>query len=228
MQITFEGHACIRVNGSKNIIIDPFLTGNPSAVKKPSDIKADFVLVTHAHADHFGDTLEIAKNNDATIVAVNELAKYTQQQGCRAHGMNIGGKWDFNNGLKVKVTQALHSSSFENGEDCLACGEASGFLFWLDGKCLYHAGDTGLFSDMSKIIGKHEIDVAFIPIGGNYTMGPVDALTAVGWLGCKTVVPIHYNTMPLIHQDAKAFKLDVEGKLDTRCLILEPGESFEL
>ncbi len=226
MQIIFYGHACVGISGSLTILIDPFLTGNPLCKTNPQEVSADYILVTHAHYDHLGDTVEIAKRTGATVVCTPELECYLKSQGCeKFHTMNIGGAFTFPNGFKVKMTQAKHTSSLPDGT---TCGAPCGFLFWLDDVSFYHAGDTGLFGDIGKIIGKHEINVAFLPIGGNYTMGPIDAMTAVGWLDCDFVIPIHYNTFDNICQDPEIFKDAVEGRTDSRCLILDPGEHYVL
>lgn len=224
MKILYYGHSCISVQGSKKILVDPFLTGNPKAAISADQVEADYILVTHAHGDHLGDTVDIAKRTGAKVVAVNELANWLIAQGVDAHGMNIGGAYTFDDGFKIKVTQAWHSSDLDDGTPC---GVASGFLFWIDGVCFYHAGDTGLFSDIGRIIGKHSIDMAFLPIGGNYTMGPADALTATGWLGCKFVVPIHFNTFPLLEQDGDLFKEEVESKTHTQCVYMKPGDECD-
>ncbi len=225
MRIVYNGHSCVSVIGSKKILIDPYLSDNPRAAISPEDVDADYILVTHAHFDHLGDTIAIAKSTGATVVANNELAGWLEKQGVEhVHGMNLGGAHVFADGMKVKQTQAWHSSSLPDGT---ACGSACGYLFWLDGVCFYHAGDTGLFSDIGRIIGKHAIDMAFLPIGGNFTMGPTDALIAVGWLGCKFVVPIHYDTWPVIEQDAEVFQKQIENKTHTECFPLKPGEGVE-
>ena len=224
MKILYYGHSCISIQGGKKILIDPFLTGNPKAPISADAVEADYILVTHAHGDHLGDTVAIAKRTGAKVVAVNELANWLIGQGVDAHGMNIGGAYTFEDGFKVKLTQAWHSSDLDDGTPC---GVACGFLFWLDGVCFYHAGDTGLFSDIGRIIGKHSINMAFLPIGGNYTMGPTDALIATGWLGCDFVVPIHFNTFPLLAQDGELFKQQVESKTHTQCVYMLPGDECD-
>ncbi|MDD2568785.1 MAG: metal-dependent hydrolase [Clostridia bacterium] len=220
MRIAFYGHSCVSVMGSKIILIDPYLKGNPVAKTDPRDIVADYILVTHAHGDHLGDTVEIAKRTGATVIASYELSEWLIKQGVpNVHGMGTGGAFVFPDLFKVKQTQAWHSSSLPDGT---ACGIACGYLFWLDGVCFYHAGDTGLFSDIGRIIGKHDIDVAFLPIGGNFTMGPTDALIATGWLDCKYVVPVHYDTYSLIEQDGENFKKQIENKTQSRCILMKP------
>lgn len=221
MNIAYYGHSCVQVQGTKRILVDPYLTGNPKATIAADEVEADYILVTHAHGDHLGDTVEIAKRTGAKVVAIIELANWLEKQGLEVHSMNIGGAYTFSDGFKVKMTQAWHSGDFDDGR---AGGAACGFLFWLDGVCFYHAGDTGLFGDIGRVIGKHNIDVAFLPIGGNYTMGPTDALIATGWLGCQFVVPIHFNTYPGIAQDGEAFKEQIENKTHTQCVLMDPGD----
>ncbi len=226
MLIKFHGHACVAIEGSKKIVIDPFLTGNPLIKTTPNEVEADYIFVTHAHKDHLGDTVDIAKRTGATVICVPEIECYLKKHGCsNFHTMNIGGAYTFPDGFKVKMTQAWHSSSLPDGT---TCGVACGFLIWLDNICFYHAGDTGLFGDIGKTIGKHEINVAFLPIGGNFTMGPVDAMIATGWLDPDIVIPIHYNTFHVISQDPEAFKDSVESRTDSVCIILAPGESYVL
>ncbi len=225
MEIKFLGHAGVQVKGEKNILIDPFLTHNLLAVDKADKLVADYILLTHAHDDHLADAVQIAKNNGSTIVANNDLAIYLSDFGVKTHSMNIGGTHTFADGFKVKMTTALHTSCLEDGR---SLGVATGFLFWLCGKCFYHAGDTGLFGDMATVIGLEDIEVAFLPIGDNFTMGPKDALLATTWLNPQYVVPIHYNTFPVIQQNAKLFKTKVEAQTQSKCVVLAPGEKYIL
>ncbi len=224
MRIKFIGHACVQLLGSKTILFDPYLTGNPAATVKAGEVKADYILLTHGHGDHLGDTVAIAKRTGAKVVAMVELANWLSEQGVDAMGMNIGGSYQFPDGLKVKLVPAWHSSQLPDGSPC---GLAVGFICWLDGKCIYHAGDTGLFGDMREVIAPHGLDWAILPIGDYYTMGPADALTAAKWLGAKNYLPIHYNTFPLLKQDAAAFKRAVEAECAAKCQALAPGEECE-
>jgi L-ascorbate metabolism protein UlaG (beta-lactamase superfamily) len=229
MKLTFHGHSCVQVEtGKHNLIIDPFLTGNPAAKVKASDIKPDYVLLTHGHNDHMGDAIELAKGNDALLIAPNELAVYAGWQGCRVHPMGIGGARSFEFG-RVKLTQAFHSSGYElhDTQQIVYMGMPAGLLLTIDGLTIYHAGDTSLFGDMKLIGERNAIDLAFLPIGDNFTMGPEDALVAAKWIRAKRVVPVHYDTFPLIAQDGHAFArgLAEEG---IEGIVLEPGESLEL
>ncbi|MFT9848324.1 metal-dependent hydrolase [Aneurinibacillus sp. REN35] len=229
MKITYHGHSCVQVsNQGTSLIIDPFLTGNSLAKAKPEDIKVQYVLLTHGHGDHIGDALAIAKQNDATIIATHELATYMGWQGVKAHAMNLGGAYTFDFG-KVKMTQAFHSSSIVLDEEqkIVYAGMPGGFLVTIEDKTLYHLGDTGLFSDLKMIGERNRIDVAFVPIGDNYTMGPEDALQASEWVGAKLTVPVHYNTFPAIEQDASAFVQELERKgLAGR--VMNVGDEFEI
>jgi len=227
MKITFLGHAGFLIEGSKKIVIDPFITGNPLAKNKAGDIKADFVLVSHGHGDHLGDTVGIARQSGATVVSVFELATYCARNGAQAHGMHIGGSRIFD-GVKIKLTPAWHGTGFGEGDRPLEyLGNPCGFIINMDGKNIYHTGDTGLFGDMELIGRRNAIDLAMIPIGDNFTMGPEDALEAVRMLKPKMVVPMHYNTWPLIEQDPARFKSEVESFTSARVSVLAPGESME-
>jgi len=228
MQVTFLGHSCFLFEGGTSILIDPFITGNPVAKTKPEDINPDLIFVSHGHADHLGDAVAIAKNSGATIVSVFELASYCGKFGVQTHAMHIGGSKRFGQ-VQVKLTPALHGSGLIDEEGTIQyLGNPCGFLFSLDGKTVYHAGDTGLFSDMSLISRRHAVDLALLPIGDNYTMGPDDALEAVKLIKPSLVIPMHYNTMPLIAQNPAEFKQSVESETPARAIILKPGESYEL
>lgn len=225
LKLTHHGHSTFKLNIGKHIIlIDPFFTWNPNAKVKSVDVKADYIVLSHAHGDHLGDTEEITKNNDATIIAVHELAEYFGAKGHKVHGMGIGGQHEFPFG-KVKLTIAHHSSSIE-GEG-LYMGEAAGIILTLDDKVIYHAGDTGLFLDMKLIGEMHSIDTALLPIGDNYTMGIDDAVKAVEFLNCKTVIPMHYGTFPVIATNPQEFKRKVES-IGKACVILPYGEETEI
>lgn len=226
MEISYHGHSVVRVKtATHTILIDPFITGNELCDLDPNEIEADVILLTHGHNDHVGDTVEIAKRTGALVVALNELAVYLASKGIETHPMNIGGAYDFDFG-RVKYTQAFHGSSYEEEDGTfIYTGMPGGILLTVEGKTLYHLGDTALFSDLKMIGELNDIDVAFIPIGDNFTMGPDDALIATDWVNAKIVVPVHYNTFPIIKQDPDAFAEKVrtgEGRA------LKVGESFEL
>ncbi len=226
MRLTFIGHAAVLIEGSKRLIVDPFLRDNPVSNLKLDDLpKIDYILVTHGHGDHLGDTLDIAKKHGSIVISNFEIGLYLQKKGLdRVHTMHIGGSYDFGD-LWVKMTPALHGSSIvENGE-VLYGGNPGGFLIQMDSKVIYHAGDTGLTKDM-ELLGDAGIDVAFLPIGGNYTMDVKDAVRATGMISPKVVVPIHYGTWPLIEADPREFCSKVENICE--CRILKPGESFEI
>jgi len=220
-QITFLGHACFLLQGENQpaLLFDPFLTGNPQAAAQPDEINADYILVSHAHSDHLGDAYSIARKNQATLISTAEIATEAQSKDVQSHALHIGGKHAFPFGY-VKVTPARHGSGIAGGHAC-------GFVVNYYGKQIYFAGDTGLFSDM-QYIGKHHPDAALLPIGDNFTMGPDDALECANLVKAKTIIPMHYNTWPLIKQDPEAFKTAVETKTGSKVIILAPGESIEL
>lgn len=222
-RLTYLGHAAFKVEGSKaRIVIDPFLSGNPLATVGPEEIKVDYVLLTHGHNDHLGDGIDIAKTNQATIVAPNELAIYCADKGAKIHPMHIGGAHEFPFG-RVKLTIAHHGSVAPDGT---YTGNPCGFVITMDGKSLYHPGDTGLFYDM-KLIGQlNRIDVALLPIGDNFTMGIEDAVRAADYLQAGLYIPMHYKTFEVIDVDPDEFvkKVQAEGR---QAQVLPIGESLE-
>jgi L-ascorbate metabolism protein UlaG (beta-lactamase superfamily) len=226
MRLTFLGHSCFLVETAQaRLIIDPFLNDNPAAKIKAADVKCDYVLVSHGHEDHSGDAVEIAKKCNATVIANYELAEYLGAKGAKFHGMNPGGGHNFPFG-RVKLTIAHHTSSVEAGLNPVYLGVACGILIQADGKTLYHAGDTGLFMDM-QLIGRAGIDVAMLPIGDNFTMGPEDAVTALDFLKPKLAVPIHFNTWPVIAQDGAAFAQRA-AQSGHKVRVMQAGDSLEV
>lgn len=223
VKLTYHGRSVFEIKtGKHNIVVDPFINYNPKAKIKPEDIKADYIILSHAHDDHFGDTVEIAKKNDATVIAVFELAEYIASKGCKTHGMGIGGAHTFPFGT-VKFTIAHHSSSYDNKY----MGEPAGIVINLDGKNIYHAGDTGLFLDMKLIGEMNPIDTAILPIGDNFTMGIDDAVKAAEFLNPRMVIPMHYNTWDLINADTEEFRRKIES-IGKKCTIMHSTESVEI
>ncbi|HHV06324.1 MAG TPA: metal-dependent hydrolase [Anaerolineaceae bacterium] len=222
---TWYGHATLGLTvGEHKLLVDPFFTGNPVAPITADEAFADFILITHGHGDHVGDAQAIAKRNNALIISNFEIAGWFAEQGLESHAQHLGGGFHHPFGY-LKLTLALHGSALPDGG---YGGNPAGLLLTTpDGKKIYMAGDTGLFGDM-QLIGDEGIDLAVIPIGDNYTMGPDDALRAVKLLRPKQVVPIHYNTWPLIEQDPHAWKARVEAETSAKVVVLKPGESLDL
>jgi L-ascorbate metabolism protein UlaG (beta-lactamase superfamily) len=225
MKITYFGHSAFLIELNEyNLLIDPFISSNPLTQCDPKSIACDYILLTHGHSDHFGDTECIARQNNATVIANWEIATYCQRLGLQAHPMNIGGKASFAFG-NVKLTMAHHSSSLPDANgNAIYMGEPGGILLQVEGKTIYHAGDTCLFMDMQWIGSSHKIDLAMLPIGDNFTMGPDEALVAIDWLKPAAVIPVHYNTFPIIEVDAKAFASRVGEKGVTCHLMDADGE----
>jgi L-ascorbate metabolism protein UlaG (beta-lactamase superfamily) len=225
VELTYHGHACFSVTvGDTHLLIDPFLTGNDLADVTADQVEADYILVSHGHGDHMGDTVAIAKRTGAMTISNFEIHNWLLAQGVEnAHPMHIGGGYDFPFG-RVKLTIAHHGSVMPDGT---YGGNPAGFLLTLQEKKIYHACDTGLFYDM-KFIGEEGLAVAILPIGDNFTMGPDDALKAVNWLEPKVVIPIHYNTFDVIKQDPDSFAARVEAETEAKCVVLEAGDTYHL
>lgn len=222
-KLTYLSHSAFIIEGQNGtVVIDPYLTDNPLATAKPADITVDYVLLTHGHGDHVGDTIEIAKNNNATVVATYELANWCQAKGAKVHHMNIGGAHNFPFG-RVKYTIAHHGSSTPDGA---YMGQPAGLLITMDGKTLYHAGDTALFLDMKLIGEMNHLDLAILPIGDNFTMGIDDAAKAAEFLRAKLYVPMHFNTFEAIEVNPQEFihKLEIHGQ---RGRVMDIGETIE-
>jgi len=217
MKIVYPGHACVILHGSKCILIDPSIPEGEIAVQP------DLVAITHAHADHMG----IAASYSVPIITNNEIAHYLRGKGCNTEAMNIGGTIAAQ-GILFTMTQAIHSSWIEEAGIGMYGGSAAGFVITMDGVTVYHAGDTGLFSDMRLIGEIYHPDVAMIPIGGRFTMGPREGMMAAEFIGAPTIIPIHYNTFEKISQDAEEFARAINETTDMKCVILRPGMEYEI
>ena len=222
LKLTWLGHSCFTFETADHrLLVDPYLTGNPAAAAKAEEVEADFILLTHAHFDHVCDAAAIAKRTGATVLSNYEISVWLQKQGVagdKAVGMNPGGAVAMPFG-RAKLTLAHHSSSFSDGT---YGGVAGGYLLDLPGARVYVAGDTALFLDM-KLIGLGGLDLAILPIGDLYTMGPADSIEAVKFLSPKRVVPCHYNTWPPIAQDPHAWADEVRRCTSAQPIVLEPG-----
>lgn len=225
--LTFHGHSTfsLRTEDGTRILIDPWFDGNPVADIGLDDVgEVDFIFCTHGHADHFADALPLARKTGATLVSTFEIVSFAESQGLEnVHPMSIGGGFDFPFG-RVRMTPALHGGHVHGDETGKWSTVPGGFLFRVDGARLYHAGDTALIMDMRLLEG--EVDVALLPIGDNFTMGPEDAVRAVEFINPRTVVPIHYDTFDLIAQDAADFRRRVGDR--ARVEIMKPGGTLEL
>ncbi len=225
IELTWYGHATmgLDVNGT-TLLIDPFFTGNPAASTTADEVDADYILISHGHGDHVGDAVDIAKRTGATVISNYEIVNWFARQGVKkGHAQHLGGGHHHRFGY-LKLTFAIHGSAMPDGS---YGGNPAGFLLTADGKKVYLAGDTGLFGDM-KLIGDEGIDLAVLPIGDNFTMGPDDALRAVHLIRPRSVIPVHYDTFDLIAVDADAWASRVAGETSTRAVVLKAGESFRL
>ena len=223
-KLTYYSHSAWRIDTNGYVIlIDPFLNDNPTSPVKANEVTADYIIITHAHGDHIGDAIPIAKENNATIISNFEIANWCGAQGVQAHPLHIGGSAKFPFGV-VKLTQAFHGSSFPDGS---YGGMPAGVLVMVEGKTIYHSGDTGLFSDMKLIAEMNPIDVAILPIGDNFTMGVTDAAKAVEFLKPKIVIPMHYKTFDIINVDPQVFT-DLVKKTGVDAQVIDYGKSIEI
>jgi L-ascorbate metabolism protein UlaG (beta-lactamase superfamily) len=224
MDIHFLGHACFElVDGDTRVLIDPFLTGNPKAAASADEVDPTHILLTHGHADHYGDIEAIAKRTSAPVVAITEIAGELGEAGVEnVSDANLGGTVKYDWGW-VKLVPAWHTSTTPKGQ----VNTPAGLLIGIGGKTVYHLGDTALFSDLKLIAHRgNPIDVALMCIGGHYTMDRLDAVVAAEFVEAGTVIPCHYNTFPPIETDVQAFKSDVESQTSSKVEVLEPGETF--
>lgn len=223
MRLRWFGHSAFELtDGTNTLLFDPFITGNPVCPVKADDLHPTYILVTHFHGDHVGDTVALAKRTGATVITTYEGGQELGRQGIKVHGMALGGKKHFDFGM-VRVTMAFHGSG-------VAGGHAAGFVVHMNGKRLYHAGDTCLFSDMKLLNGVIEeagIDVALLPVGDNYTMGPEEAAIATEWIGPKVIIPMHWGTFPVLTGTPEDFSRRVTAAGKSRAVILQPGDTYE-
>lgn len=225
LELKWYGHSCFEIRSSQTtLLIDPFLNDNPLSPVKADAVSPDYILITHGHSDHVGDTIEIAQRTGATVISNFEIHNWLVSKGVeKVHPLHIGGGFNFPWG-RAKLTIAHHGSSLPDGS---YGGNPAGLLLTIEGKKIYHAGDTGLFYDM-KLIGDEGLELAILPVGDNFTMGPEDALKAVKLLNPKKVIPMHYDTFAVIEQDVSAWVEQVKSETTTEAFVLTPGTAYEL
>lgn len=222
MKLRYLGHSAFHLDADgTSFLFDPFITDNPVCPVKQEELHADYILLTHGHGDHVGDTVAIAKRCGATVITTFDLAAGLQEQGCTVHDMAVGGKSQFDFG-EVRCTLAFHGSGVAGGFPC-------GFVLTTGGRSIYHAGDTALFSDMRLLttLVPKGIDVAMLPIGDRYTMGPDDAAIAVEWIKPRVVIPMHWGTFRILVQDPSGFVSRASRTGETKPIVLRPGETYE-
>jgi L-ascorbate metabolism protein UlaG (beta-lactamase superfamily) len=221
--IRFLGHACFELTEAEvNVLIDPFLTGNPKAAATVDEVNPTHIFLTHGHADHYGDVVDIAKRTGAEVVTLVETAGELSEHHDSVTDPNLGGTVDYDWGW-VKFVPAWHTSTTPNG----TVATPAGVVVEIGGKTIYHLGDTALFSDLGLVKRRHPVDVALVPIGGHYTMDRWDAAIACEFIEADRVIPCHYDTFPAIEADAEAFKADVDRDTPSEVVILQPGETYE-
>jgi L-ascorbate metabolism protein UlaG (beta-lactamase superfamily) len=225
MKITWLGHSCFELVESLNVLIDPYIS-NAHPIQEIGDFNPDVIAVTHGHSDHLGNAAEIARRTGCLVLSTPEVTGYLDRRGARAESMNIGGSFPLGICL-IHMTYAQHSSAIKDAGSGHFADQAAGYVID-DGTRVYHAGDTGLFSDMRLLAELYRPQVALLPIGGRYTMGPREAAIAVNWLRPDIAIPMHYNTRASIEQDPADFQALVETLCDTEVLVMETGETIEL
>jgi L-ascorbate metabolism protein UlaG (beta-lactamase superfamily) len=225
VSIRWLSHASFLIETDQaKLLVDPFMTGNPLSPVSAAEIQTDYIFISHGHGDHVGDSIPIAKRTGAMVVSNYEIQSWISAQGVEnVHPLHIGGGYDWPWG-RAKLTIAQHGSMLPDGSNG---GNPCGFIFYIGDIKIYHACDTGLFYDM-KLIGEEGIDLAILPIGDNFTMGPDDALRAVKLIGPKQVVPIHYNTFDVIKQDPHAWAIRVQQETNAEVVVMAPGETLTL
>jgi L-ascorbate metabolism protein UlaG (beta-lactamase superfamily) len=226
VDVRWLGHASFHLSGAgADVLVDPWLTGNPKAAATADELPADAILLTHGHGDHLGDTVAIAKRTGATVLAIVELAAEIEGDGVEnVVNPNLGGTVQFDWGW-VKMTPAWHTAVTPGGTP----HTPAGLLIHYGGHLIYHLGDTALFSDLQLIARRgDQVELALVPIGGHFTMDRYDAVTAVELINPSQVIPIHYDTMPQIATDAQAFKADVQNAGFSEVLVLQPGDTHTL
>ena len=225
IQVTWLGHSAFKIEiDGHQILVDPFLSNNPLAAAKAEDLQPEVILLSHGHSDHIGDTVNIANRTGADVISNVEISRWIANKGVEsAIGINVGGTWR-GNFMDARLTIAHHSSSLPDGS---YGGQPNGFVITANGMKLYFAGDTDVFLEM-QLIGEMGIDLAFLPIGDFYTMGPEDSVRAIQFVKPKVVIPMHYNTFPPIMQDASEWANRVNSVTDAQPVVLDPGGSYTL
>lgn len=224
--MTWLSHSAFLIEDRSKILIDPFISDNPKAPCSPDEIECDIICVTHGHGDHLGDSISISRRTKSPIVAIHEISRYAQENGCEGIGLNLGGSMDIN-GIKYSLVPALHSSGIDASKFGFSGGDPAGFVIKGE-KTVYHAGDTCIFSDM-KLIGElYKPEIALLPIGDRFTMNPEHAAQAAAWIKPDTVIPMHYNTFEPVEQNPHDFKSLVESLCDSEVIICEPGKTIEV
>ncbi len=230
MKIQWLGHSAFHITTDEDIciLIDPFLRDNPACPVDVEEVTADVICITHGHKDHFGDAVELAERNRAMVVCNHEHSVYLSQQGLETTGMNMGGSIEVE-GIKITMVNAIHSSDMDFIDGIGPGGSSCGYILELENEQkIYHSGDTGIFGDMKTVIKDiYRPEIALLPIGDRFTMGIREASIAAGWIEPEVIIPMHYNTFPVIEQNPYRFKELVELSTKTKVTVLKPGETYQ-